>query len=185
MTKRIYFMGAQSTGKTTLASWLSGELMLPLLPEVARGVARQMKKSIEEIRKSEELVNEFQERIFLTQCEQESFLQDIGFVSDRGLDNLAYAAEHTNALHDILRRNTEIFREAVHRLANSTVFFIRPEKAVLTDDGERPDADLEWESVVRIDSMIKFTLQYFGIEYHEITWLDLDARKKFVLRRVK
>jgi hypothetical protein len=65
------------------------------------------------------------------------------------------------------------------------VFFVRPHKDLLREDGVR--ASVTWESVLRIDGMIKWAL-----EAHKIPYLPIDTplmqervrTVEFVLKRL-
>jgi hypothetical protein len=87
--------------------------------------------------------------------------QATGFVSDRAFDNLAYAAEHTLVLADLITGET--FKSYAEWVAQGIVFYLRPHQELLKDDGVR--AGLTWDSVLRIDGMIKLMLEQFRIPY--------------------
>src|SRR3954470_20777820 len=98
---RIYFVGAHATGKTTMTRYVSRKFGLPMITEVARAVLAELETSLDALRTDMDLVAEYQRRVFDRQVQVEK-LQQTGFVSDRAFDNLAYAAEHTLILADLL-----------------------------------------------------------------------------------
>jgi hypothetical protein len=182
---RIYFIGAHATGKTTMSRYVSRKWGLPMITEVARSVLSELESSFDALRTDMDLVAEYQRRVFERQISVER-LQDAqgsGFVSDRAFDNLAYAAEHTTILGDLLAG--EGCLDYMRWVAEGTVFFVRPHKDLLREDGVR--ASVTWESVLRIDGMIKWAL-----EAHKIPYLPIDTplmqervrTVEFVLKRL-
>lgn len=172
---RIYFVGSHATGKTTMARYVSRTYGLPMITEVARAVLAEMEMSIDTIRADIGLVNEYQTRIFQRQVEVEHAKQG-GFVSDRAFDNLAYAAEHACVVADLL--DSETFRDYMHWVGKGVVFFLRPHPALVRADGIR--AGLDWESVVRIDGMVKLLLEQFRMRYLPIDSLNMQERVRAV-----
>ena len=108
--------------------------------------------------------------------------QTSGYVSDRAFDNLAYAAEHTLVLADLI--NTDEYQKYMEYVAEGIVFFVRPHKDLLKEDGVR--AGVTWESVLRIDGMIKLMLEQGRIPYLPIESVAMQERARtvdFVLKR--
>jgi hypothetical protein len=179
---RIYFVGAHATGKTTMTRYVSRKWGLPMITEVARAVLAELEAKLEQLRTDMDLVAEYQKRVFERQVQVER-LQHAGFVSDRAFDNLAYAAEHTTILGDLI--NDDHFRDYMRWVAEGVVFFVRPQRELLKEDGVR--ASVTWDSVLRIDGMIKLML-----EQHRIPYLPLDSASmqervravEFTLQRV-
>src|SRR4051812_7877903 len=97
---RIYFIGAHSTGKTTLARYVADKYQLPLLTEVARAILAEKELSFDTLRTNLTVVNEYQTAVFMRQLDEES--RENTFVSDRSFDCLAYAAQHSQILADIM-----------------------------------------------------------------------------------
>jgi nicotinamide riboside kinase len=162
---RIYFVGSHATGKTTLCRFVSQRYGLPMITEVARAVLAEMEASLDTLRTDMDLVSEYQQRVFERQVAIEK-LHNGTFVSDRAFDNLAYAAEHTTIVADLL--DDKRFREYMKWVAEGVVFFVRPHASLLKEDGVR--AGVSWESVLRIDGMIKLML-----EQHRIAYLPLES----------
>ena len=98
---RIYFVGAHATGKTTMTRYVSRRYGLPMITEVARAVLAEMEIGLDALRTDMELVADYQRRVFERQVQIER-AQVSGFVSDRAFDSLAWAAEHTLVLADLI-----------------------------------------------------------------------------------
>jgi nicotinamide riboside kinase len=178
---RIYFVGSHATGKTTLCRYVSKRYGMPMISEVARAVLAEMEASFDALRTDMDLVAEYQREVFRRQVQVER-LHDGGFVSDRAFDNIAYAAEHTTIAADLLSDPT--FGEYMRWVAEGVVFFLRPHAALLKEDGVR--AGVSWESVLRIDGMVKLLLEQHRVSYLPIESVSMQERVRaieFVLRR--
>jgi hypothetical protein len=178
---RIYFVGSHATGKTTMTRYVSRRYGLPMITEVARAVLAELETSLDALRTDMDLVAEYQRRVFERQVQVEK-LQGSGFVSDRAFDNLAYAGEHTLVLADLLAGDT--FKNYMEWVAQGIVFFVRPHRDMLKEDGVR--AGVTWDSVLRIDGMIKLMLEQSRIPYLPIESVSMQERARavdFVLRR--
>ncbi len=163
---RIYFVGSHATGKTTLCRYVSRQYGLPMISEVARAVLAEMETGLDALRTDMDLVAEYQERVFARQVAVEQ-LHDGRFVSDRAFDNLAYVAEHTTNAFAMM--NDQRFRDYMRWVRDGgVVFFLRPHQSLLKEDGVR--AGVSWDSVVRIDGMVKLML-----EQHQISYLPLES----------
>jgi nicotinamide riboside kinase len=179
---RIYFVGAHATGKTTMTRYVSRKFGLPMITEVARGVLAELETSFDSLRTDMDLVAEYQRRVFERQVQLEK-MQQTGFVSDRAFDNLAYAAEHTLILADLLAGDN--FKSYMEWVGQGIVFYLRPHQELLKDDGVR--AGLTWDSVLRIDGMIKLMLEQHRIPYLPVESASMQERARavdFVLKRV-
>jgi predicted ATPase len=176
-TTRIYMVGAHSTGKTTMARWVRDAYGLPMISEVARGVLAEMESALDNIRSNVAVVDRYQREVFMRQlaCEME---QSGSYVSDRSFCNLAYAASHSTILNDLAQdpRLLNYMEQVKHGL----VFFVRPHRELLADDGVRESAD--WDAVVRIDGMVKFMLEWFGIPYVPVASLSMQERVRLMER---
>lgn len=178
---RIYFVGSHATGKTTLCRFVSRRYGVPMITEVARAVLAEMETSLDALRTDPDLVAEYQRRVFERQVAIEHS-HDGAFVSDRAFDNLAYAAEHTTVLADML--DDPRFGEYMRHVAEGTVFFLRPHASLLKEDGVR--AGVSWESVLRIDGMVKLLLEQYRISYLPLESVSMQERVRaveFVLSR--
>lgn len=173
---RVYFIGSHSTGKTTLSRYVANKYGLPLLPEIARLILAERELSIESLRMDLGVVNSFQREVFIRQMAAERGMDN--FVSDRCFDNLAYAAQHSTILKDILE--IDGFAEYIGRMRSpdTFLFFVRPERATLREDGVREQID--WGEVLRIDAMIKFMLEMWGLRYFLISTSVMQERTRLV-----
>src|SRR5579872_5875844 len=179
---RIYFVGAHATGKTTMTRYVSRRFGLPMITEVARAVLAELETSLDALRTDMDLVAEYQRRVFERQVQVEH-TQGTGFVSDRAFDNLAYAAEHTIILADLIA--SEQFKSYMDWVGQGIVFYLRPHPELLREDGVR--AGVTWDSVLRIDGMIKLMLEQSRIQYLPIESTLMQERARavdFVLKRV-
>jgi hypothetical protein len=178
---RIYFVGSHATGKTTMTRYVSRKYGLPMISEIARAVLAELETTFDALRTDMDLVAEYQKRVFERQREIER-MQGSGFVSDRAFDNLAYAAEHTLSVGEMLADDT--YKQYMEWVAQGIVFYVRPHRDLLKDDGIR--AGVTWESVLRIDGMVKFMLEQSQIPYLPIESASMQERARavdFVLRR--
>lgn len=172
---RIYFVGSHATGKTTMCRYVSKRYGLPMISEVARGVLAEMETSLDALRTDMDLVADYQRRVFERQVKVERLHAD-SFVSDRAFDNLAYAAEHTTIVADVLGDAT--FAEYMDWVAGGVVFFLRPHPSLLVEDGVR--AGVSWDSVVRIDGMIKLMLEHHRVRYLPVESVSMQERVRAV-----
>lgn len=173
----IYFVGAHSTGKTTLARWVRDRFGLPMIAEVARGVLSEMEAQLDSLRTNVELVNHYQTEVYLRQISSE-MQQEGSFVSDRAFCNLAYAAQHATILGQIARDDRlKTYMQSLH---GGIVFYLRPHKELLSEDGVR--AGVSWEEVLRIDGMVKFMLEFFEVPYIPVESLSMQERTRLIDR---
>src|SRR5262249_34846292 len=165
-----------------MCRYVSRRYGLPMITEVARAVLAEMETSLDHLRTDIDLVAEYQRNVFERQIAVEKHQPD-GFVSDRAFCNLAYAAEHTTILGDLLAADS--FREYMEWVSQGVVFFLRPHASLLKEDGVR--AGVCWESVIRIDGMIKLLLEQYRIAYLPIESVSMQERVRaveFVLTRM-
>ncbi len=174
---KIYFTGAHSTGKTTLARYVSEKYKLPLLTEVARMILSEKELQIDSLRSNLDTVDNYQKSIFDRQLEEEKNKTE--FVSDRSLiDCLSYSAEHSRILPELLARAD--LTDYIANLAEpgSILFFVRPSKATLQADGVRES--INWDGVVAIDSMIKFMLEMWQLPHFQISMDNMQERVQLI-----
>jgi len=179
---RIYFVGSHATGKTTLCRYVSRRFGLPMITEVARAILAEMETNFDALRTDMDLVAEYQRRVYERQVAVEKMQESAGFVSDRAFDNLAYAAEHTLVVADLLSEPQ--FKEYMEWVSGGVVFFLRPHPSLLKEDGVR--AGVSWDSVVRIDGMVKLLLEQYRIQYLPVESVSMQERVRaveFVLGR--
>jgi nicotinamide riboside kinase len=176
---RIYFVGSHCSGKTTLARYVSQKYDLPMITEVARSVLAEMETPLERLRTDLDLVDSYQENVFERQLEAESlFKANDSFVSDRAFDNLAYASEHSRIAEKITRSAS--FRRYIDsfKKSNKLLFFVRPQKGLLSSDGVRETP--EWDSICRIDGMVKLLLEMHGLKYVSIATPSMQERTAII-----
>ena len=109
-------------------------------------------------------------------------MHDGRFVSDRAFDNLAYVAEHTTNAAAMM--NDQRFHDYMKWVREGIVFFLRPHQSLLKDDGVR--AGVSWDSVLRIDGMVKLMLEQHRISYLPLESVSMQERVRaveFVLAR--
>ena len=174
---RVYFVGAHSTGKTTLARWVRDHYGLPMISEVARSVLAEMEEQLVGLRSRLDVVDRYQTEVFERQITAEA-TQPGSFVSDRAFCNLAYAAQHATVLSGLA--SDPRLAAYMDSVANGLVFFLRPHRELLADDGVR--AGVQWEEVLRIDGMVKLMLEMFGIPYIPVDCLPMQERVRLLQR---
>lgn len=172
---RIYFVGSHATGKTTLCRYVSRRYGLPMITEVARMVLAEMETSLDCMRTDIDLTADYQRKIFERQVRIERSMP-AGFVSDRAFDNLAYAAEHTTILADLLADPS--FAEYMSWVSQGIVLFLRPHPSLLKEDGVR--AGVSWDSVIRIDGMVKLLLEQHRIRYLPVESVSMQERVRIL-----
>ncbi|RMG13398.1 MAG: hypothetical protein D6731_12215 [Planctomycetota bacterium] len=177
---RIYVCGAHSTGKTTLARHLARELGLPLINEVARQVMAELELSFESLRVDLGKVAEYQAEVFRRQMEVEERYPE-GFVSDRTFCNLAYAARHSTILPELIDHRAERYFARVRE--ESLVFFVRPHRECMTDDGVREKVG--WDEINRIDGILDFILGWQRIPCIGISELNMKDRVRTAMTAVR
>ncbi len=133
---KIGILGAQGTGKTTLAEALAKELGYPLIPEIVRGVLKDMgMSSPRELKGNPEKGKEFQMKCLYRQIAEERKHEN--FVSDRTtIDNAAYWMKwhaHKNPSHV----NTEYYQTAWENAKKYDLLVYVPPEIPLVDDGCR------------------------------------------------
>ena len=174
---KVYFAGPHSTGKTTLARYVSNKYKLPLITEVARMILSERELQVDQLRTDMDLVDSYQNDIFYRQIVEESKYKE--FVSDRSaLDSLAYSAQHTRILPKLMAAPELKTYVAMLKEPDSILYFVRPSKATLKADGVREA--LDWDGVVAIDAQIKMLLEMFGLRYFQINMDNMQERVRLV-----
>ena len=168
-----------------MTRWVSRRYGVPMVTEVARSVLAELETNFDTLRTDMDRVGDYQRRVFERQIAIER-MQDKGFVSDRAFDNLAYAAEHAMVLGDIMNEESGAeVRRYMEWVSEGLVFFVRLHRTLLKEDGVR--AGVDWDSVVRIDGMVKLLLEQFRIRYLPIDTPSMQERIRaveFVLSRL-
>lgn len=173
---KIYIIGSHSLGKSTLARYISKKYDLPMICEVARQILSEQELQLDSLRANLDVVDDYQTKIFYRQIEQENKYQN--FVSDRGFDCLAYAAQYSRILPKLL--NSPELQEylTVLKDKNSFIFFVRPSKSTLHQDGVREI--LNWDNIISIDAMIKLLLEMFELKYFNINTDNIQERIRLI-----
>jgi adenylate kinase family enzyme len=174
---RVYIIGSHSTGKSTVSRYISEKYKIPMITEVARMILSEKELQVDSLRTDMNIVNDYQTEIFKRQIIEENKLKD-NFVSDRSFDCLAYAAQHSKIASKLFF--SEELKTYIETLKQSDVFmfFIRPSKSILKQDGVRES--LTWEGVIAIDAMVKFMIQIFNLRYFEINTDSMQERVQLV-----
>jgi nicotinamide riboside kinase len=174
---KVYFVGSHSTGKTTLASYVSQTYKIPMITEAARAVLSEKELQLDSLRTNLDAVDDYQRTVFYRQLEEESS-QKASCVSDRSFDCLAYAAQHSRILPELLASKELAAYLTILREPGSFIFFVRPSKATLKADGVRES--LTWDGVVAIDAQIKFMLEMWNLSHFQINVDNMQERVRLV-----
>jgi nicotinamide riboside kinase len=167
---KVYFIGAHSTGKTTCARYVSEKYGIPMITEAARAVLSEQELQLDSMRYNMKLVNDYQKKVLLRQFQEEK--KHSSFVSDRSFDCLAYTAQHSQVLSELLALPE--LQEYIKELRGQFIFFVRPSKVTLKADGVRET--INWEGVVEIDAMVKFMLKMWELPYYQINMDNMQER---------
>lgn len=161
--RKVYFIGAQCTGKTTLAEHVRDEHNIRMVSEVVRELVEDREDDLSEIRADITDVSVLQGEIARQQYLAEQ--GEVPYVSDRAFDFLAYTAMYANNLNRL--RFQKIVEDYISHVADSSIiFFCRPQEQFIEDDGFRKN--LSWENVNQIDGMIKLLCELFDMNYISI-----------------
>lgn len=172
---RIYLVGSHCTGKTTLGRYISKKYNMSFITEVARTILAEKEISLPALRADVDATDGFQREVFSRHIEAEYAARD-HFVSDRSLDILAYAAEHSTITNHLV--NGIEFPRYLDWVREGTTFFVRPQKQLLREDGVREVPT--YESVLRIDGMVKLLLEMFNIPYVLVDTPSAQERARLV-----
>lgn len=173
---KVYFIGSHSSGKTTLARYVSKTYNIPLITEVARMVLSENEYHLDTLRYDMDLVDKYQKDVFYRQLAEEAKYPS--YVSDRSFDCLAYAAQHSRILSDLLKSPELASYIQILKKPESFIFFVRPCKATLKADGVRES--LTWDGVVAIDAQIKFMLEMWELSYFQVSVENMQERVRLV-----
>lgn len=174
---RIYFIGSESSGKSTLCKYVSKNYNLLLIHEIARKVLYKQELCIDALRSEITCIDNYQQDIFNEQIAAEKQYSE--YVSDRSIiDCLAYTGKHTRILHSML--NSEELNKYIDilKLKDSIIFFVRPSRATLKSDGVREI--LNWDSIIAVDATIKFLLEMFELRYFQINTDNMQERIRLI-----
>jgi hypothetical protein len=171
----VYFVGAEGTGKTTLARMTDAMLrrngfkLKSMIAEVARAVQARREMDIAAMRAKVSEVNSYQREVFRRQYASERKRGFMGYVADRSLiDNLCYQAEYGTALADLLDAERAALEDYLPRLRASVVFHVTPQRVIYESskqvDGVR--AVVGYDGMLRIDAMLKLLLKLHRVRVH-------------------
>ena len=173
---KVYMCGAHSVGKTTCARYVSETYNVPMITEVARMILSEKELHLDSLRTNLDVVDDYQSKIFSRQIEQESKFNS--FVSDRSFDCLAYASQHSRILPKLLKsKELESYINEL-KSPDSYIFFIRPSKATLKEDGIRES--LSWDGIIAIDAQVKFLCEMFELRYFQINTDSMQERVRLI-----
>lgn len=180
IVRRVYFVGAHSTGKTTLSSFIADKLDWHYIEEQATAILRdkaapsggQTQSVLAAIRKDLYKAGDFQLEIWKRQRQAEEEAES-DFISDRSFDSVAYAAA-TSLVAKELRDSVE-FQEYLGdlRAHGSITFFVRPQLRFVHEDES-------WSEICRIDGMIEYILETEGIPYIPLESPSMRSRVRTV-----
>lgn len=172
---KVYFCGAHSVGKSSLARHTSTRYNLPMISETARMILSEQELQINTLRCDLDSSDKYQKQVFERQIVEEKKYKS--FVSDRSIiDILAYSAQHTRITADLLARPE--MTSYLNGLRKSVIFFVRPSKATLKDDGVRES--ISWDGIISVDAMIKLFLQIWKLKYHIISTDNIQERIQII-----
>ena len=156
----VYFMGADSTGKSELVKYVARAYGMRKVPETARSVLHEEGYTLHSLRVRSMDADEYQRMVFDRQIAQEAATPR-PFVADRGLDNLAYASEYGRCFGELAAR--EEVQKYVETQRADVVFLVRPHRALRAEDGVRVLPS--WEEQQRLDAKIELLLQLWGVPH--------------------
>lgn len=193
----INLCGAHSTGKTHLINQLredlepdpvSGTARFSFIVEIARGIMSERSWNRDTLSAHPSVLRKLQTLILMKQNDVESNAIRLGhsFVSDRGLDPLAYLLFycHKGEFHDAC--NLPCVKSMVKRcIHHSLVIILAPTTQCLQDDGIRWTSDLDesnrFSRCMKIDVLKRFNIPFFEIP----ACVPLEHRKLVVLCLLK
>jgi adenylate kinase family enzyme len=175
MNLRIALVGAQGTGKTTLANELKTRLSLPLITEVARKHFVPNALPVD--------VKIFQQNILNSQIEAEKSLYP-SFLSDRAtIDNMAYFLHNCSNIASYQEIQEYTGKAIANTVEYTHIFYVPIEFDItaIPDDKFR-NRDKIYQA--RIDATIKTILSIYNVSYTTITG-TVEERISKILTEVK
>lgn len=177
----VHFVGAEGSGKTTIARLTAERYGLPLITEVVREELSRRETTLRVLRRDPTALEQFQRAVCARQIEAERTERATApvYVSDRAIDNLAYAALYCGpgVAKDLLA-SAEV-RAYCERLQHSAVFLVSAQRALLpdADDGVR---ETTWEAQLRTEGAIRMLLELAGIPWIPISCLAIPDRLRVI-----
>lgn len=152
---RIAIIGAQCTGKSTLANALSEQLNIPLITEIVRNYKK------EQLQCTNPEYPQIQKEILRLQREEEKKYED--FVSDRStIDNMSYWIYGCVDKVSVLENIDYIHKSLSNSRTYTYIFYLKPE-ILIVDDGFR-ECNLLYQR--DIDTIIHTILKLFNLKYN-------------------
>src|ERR1019366_142371 len=174
---KIYFSGSESSGKTTLARYTAKKYKLDFLPETARTVLAEQELDINNMRADIDMADKYQQLVFDRQIKEEQKLTS--FVADRSLiDVVAYSLQYSTIGHSLYSSDELTTYIKALRNDGAIVFFVRPSKSTLHNDGVRETVC--WEKAVSIDATMKTLFSLINIEYYQIHTDSAQERTQII-----
>jgi len=168
----VYFMGADSTGKSELVKYVAEAYGMRKVPETARSVLHEEGYTLHSLRVRSAGADAYQRAVFDRQIAQEAATPR-PFVADRGLDNLVYASEYGRCFAELAAR--EEVQQYIQAQRADVVFLVRPHRALRAEDGVRVLPS--WEEQQRLDAKIELLLQLWDVP-HVIIAESCAARRE-------
>jgi len=188
-TKRIFLCGSHSVGKTTLADELAKDKKylgeFKRLHEVGRSALKLQNITRDDL-SNDDIRYTYQFEVMRLQNEGERKLEGSSYISDRGIDFLAYSKFYYKGEKDIMKEMLEApeTRDSVMRYkeANTFIFLIEPSKECLEDDSTRMVSPLK--ELQEFTSCFKDLFKELEIPYFIISTVPLQERVDFVLKSI-
>lgn len=187
----IYFVGAHSTGKTSLFNEVLR--LYPGMahqPEIPRSEIIRNRINLDDLRKKPKLLEDFQYDILNKQIAAEKSTEamrgswreicneEYSCLFDRSaFDIMAYIVEHLQPKDFFTKSEITSYVDFIKDLLKNQkalLFFLRPNSALVENDGVRETTDLV--SVHRIDSILKTILNFYSIPYISIDAINFSDR---------
>jgi len=188
-TKRIFLCGSHSVGKTTLADELAKDKKylgeFKRLHEVGRSALKLQNITRDDL-SNDDIRYTYQFEVMRLQNEGERKLEGSSYISDRGIDFLAYSKFYYKGEKDIMKEMLEApeTRDSIMRYkeANTFIFLIEPSKECLEDDSTRMVSPLK--ELQEFTSCFKDLFKELEIPYFIISTVPLQERVDFVLKSI-
>ena len=89
------------------------------------------------------------------------------------------AAQHSQLAPEVF--TSPRLADYMEHVRGGIVFYLRPHRELLADDGVRERSD--WEEVLRIDGMVKLMLEMFAVPYVPVASLSItgDSLERWLL----
>lgn len=185
---RIAIVGPQGSGKSTLSTRLAQELDLPLIEEVARGVARVLSISQDDPQLRPELRYFWQLGILLAQCkaekEQEQFVSDRSVIDNAGYFKLLIERFPEHLSPELVALYGDLCRRQISQYSHLFYMPSAGTAGLVNDKFRNTDVDYQ----VQVDQAMRKVLEDFGAQ-ERVTFVPADLsweeKYQFVLERCR